>query len=368
MKPVSLSVRAEETLKDPRWSHVCARDARTDGDFVYSVETTGVYCRPSCAARRARPQNVRFHATVAAAEAAGYRPCKRCRPDEPKPPAPSAVIVAKACRLLESCEQPHSLKEIAQSVGLSPFHFHRVFKATLGMTPRQYAEGIRTRRVRESLHAGGTVTDAVYDAGYQSSSRFYESAKSTLGMSPSTFRRKGEGVVIRFAVGRSSLGSVLVGATDRGICAIFLDDDPGYLIQCLRERFKRAEVIQADAAFDEIIARVVQYVDMRVPRLDLPLDIQGTAFQMRVWQELQKIPFGSTVSYSEIAARMGSPGSVRAVASACAANTVAIAVPCHRVLKSDGSISGYRWGPERKKELLAREAREEHSPAKLRDG
>ena len=341
--------------QDPRWTAVAARDRAADGSFWYSVATTGVYCRPSCAARLARPKNVRFHASPAEAEAAGFRPCKRCKPDQPASEAAYATRVAEACRSIEEAEETPSRAELAQAAGLSTYHFHRVFKAATGLTPRGYAAAHRSRRVRDQLSRSNTVTQAIYEAGYTSSSRFYEASDAMLGMTPTAWRAGGADASIRFAIGECDLGSILVAQTDKGICAILLGDDPEALVRDLQDRFRRATLIGGDAEFEALVARVVGFIEAPRIGLDLPLDVRGTAFQHRVWQALSAIPAGSTASYTEIARRIGAPLAVRAVAAACAANALAVAIPCHRVVRTDGALSGYRWGVERKRALLARE-------------
>lgn len=346
---------ARKTEQDPRWQAVIARDVKADGKFFYSVRTTGVYCRPSCASRRARPENVAFHTTAAAAERAGFRPCKRCKPGQPLQ-TPHADKIAAACRLIEASEAPPVLEVLARKVGLSPFHFHRLFKAQTGVTPRGFATAHRAKRVRRALVRNPKVTDAILDAGFASSSRFYEQSNEVLGMTPTAFRAGGPGMQIRFAVGASSLGAVLVAESDKGICAILLGDEPDELVRDLEDRFPKAELIGGDKAFEKRVATVVAFIEAPAKGLDLPLDIRGTAFQQRVWQALRKIPAGRTVSYTDIAKRIGSPQSVRAVAGACAANAIAVAIPCHRVVRNDGGLSGYRWGIERKQALLDKEA------------
>jgi AraC family transcriptional regulator of adaptative response/methylated-DNA-[protein]-cysteine methyltransferase len=348
---------AAATLNDPRWAAVALRDRTADGTFVYSVKTTGVYCRPSCGSRTPRPENVAFHASAAAAERAGFRPCKRCRPDRTSPEAPRDELIAALCRHIERADEVPSLEELARIAGLSPFHLHRVFRAATGVTPRQYAAAHRGRRVRAALvDARRTVTEAIYDAGYNSSGRFYDDAAGLLGMTPSRYRAGGADTVIRFAVGECSLGSILVAATDRGVCAILLGDDPDALARDLQDRFPRARLIGGDRDFERVVAEVVGFVEHPRLGLDLPLDIRGTAFQQRVWQALRGIPAGTTVSYSEVAQRIGAPRSVRAVAQAIASNRLAVAIPCHRVVRNDGALAGYRWGVERKQALIAREA------------
>ena len=338
-----------------RWAAVRARDAAADGHFFYAVRTTGVYCRPSCAARPARRENVSFHLTGAAAEAAGFRPCKRCRPNAPPLAAQRAATVAKACRLIETAETPPDLDALATAVGMSRFHFHRVFKEATGVTPKAYADAHRARRVRNALSRRDSVTEAIYDAGFNSNGRFYAATDDMLGMTPTTFRAGGKGVPIRFAVGECSLGAILVATSDKGVCAILIGDDPAALVHDLEDRFRDAELVGGDAGFEHMVAKVVGFIEAPGLGLDLPLDVRGTAFQRRVWEALREIPAGKTASYSAIAERIGAPKARRAVAQACAANAIAVAIPCHRVVRSDGALSGYRWGVARKRTLLERE-------------
>ncbi|WP_211169206.1 bifunctional DNA-binding transcriptional regulator/O6-methylguanine-DNA methyltransferase Ada [Aromatoleum toluvorans] len=351
-----IEMRAATTTADPRWAAVQARDARADGQFCYAVRTTGVYCRPSCAARLPRPENVEFFATAAEAAGAGYRPCRRCSPSGQAPSQQQAEMVAGLCRQIALAERPPTLEELARAANLSPFHVHRVFKAVTGTTPRAYARACRAARMKATLNEEETVTGAIYAAGYGSSGRFYEEAGRTLGMSAGSYRAGGARQQIRFAVGECSLGAILVASTERGVCAILIDDDPDVLVRDLQDRFPRADLIGGDADYERVVATVVGFVEAPGLGLDLPLDVRGTAFQMRVWQALQAIPAGETVTYTDIANRIGAPKAVRAVAGACAANRLAVAIPCHRVVRSDGGLSGYRWGVERKRRLLAREA------------
>ncbi|MFJ5236583.1 bifunctional DNA-binding transcriptional regulator/O6-methylguanine-DNA methyltransferase Ada [Pseudomonas neuropathica] len=344
-----------DTENDPRWAAVLARDPQADGQFVYAVKTTGIYCRPSSLARLPKPQNVEFFDTAQQAEAAGYRPSKRASKDQSDVAAQHAATVATACRQIEMAENPLALNELAETAGLSPFHFHRVFKAATGLTPRAYAAAHRSRRVRERLADGNSVTDALYDAGFNSNSRFYESANQLLGMKPGDYRAAGQNNDIHFAVGQCSLGAILVAQSERGVCAILLGDDPHQLVCDLQDQFRNANLIGADSGFEQLIAKVVGFIEAPAIGLDLPLDVRGTAFQERVWQALREIPLGSTASYAEIAQRIGAPTSMRAVAQACGANRLAVAIPCHRVVRSDGNLSGYRWGVERKRQLLERE-------------
>jgi len=348
---------ATTTVNDPRWASILARDAAVDGSFYYSVRTTGVYCRPSCAARRARPENVQFHTTREDAEKAGFRPCKRCRPDQPSLLEQHAARVAEACRLIGRSEQAPNLATLAAGAGLSSYHFHRVFKAITGLTPRAYAAAHRADRVRRELGRGSTVTEAIYEAGYNSNGRFYAESDEVLGMTPTRFRAGGADTEIRFAVGECSLGSILVAASERGICSIQLGDDPDALARKLQDQFPKARLVGGDEAFERLVSQVVGFVEAPAIGLDLPLDVRGTAFQQRVWQALREVPAGSTVSYAEVARRIGSPRAVRAVAQACAANKLAVAIPCHRVVRNDGELSGYRWGVQRKRALLDREVR-----------
>ena len=350
------SVARQYRSDDERWAAVVDRDHAAVGEFVYCVTTTGVYCRPGCAARRPRRENVRFHTSCEEAENAGFRPCRRCCPNEPPLAERHARSVAAACRLVETAEELPDLDALAQAAGMSRFHFHRVFKAVTGFTPRAYAAAYRADRTREALRTSSTVTEAIYDSGFNSSGRFYAASPEMLGMAPAIFRDGGAGETIRFAVGECSLGSILAAATARGVCAILLGDDPAALTRELEDRFPRADLVGGDGEFESLVARIVGLVDAPSPGTDLPLDIRGTTFQRRIWLALCDVPAGTTASYSEIADRVGSPKAARAVARACAANPLAVAIPCHRVVRNDGTLGGYRWGVERKRVLLAREA------------
>ena len=347
--------RARLSDDEARWRAVERRDRTAAGTFVYSVRTTGVYCRPGCAARLPRRENVAFHDSCAEAERAGFRPCKRCRPNEPALADQHSAVVARACRMIEEAEEVPSLAALAQAAGLSRFHFHRLFKAVTGVTPKAYAAAHRGKRVRAELTQSGTVTEAIYGAGFNSNGRFYAAAPDLLGMTPTQFRAGGSGNVIRFAVGQCSLGAILVAATEKGVCAIELGDDPEALVRDLQDIFPKARLVGGDAAFERLVAKVVGFVEEPAQGLELPLDIRGTAFQQRVWKALRAIPAGSTATYSEIAKRIGRPKAVRAVAHACASNAIALAIPCHRVVRTDGSLAGYRWGVARKRALLSRE-------------
>jgi AraC family transcriptional regulator of adaptative response/methylated-DNA-[protein]-cysteine methyltransferase len=340
---------------DVRWASVLARDPAADADFVYAVKTTGIYCRPSSSARLPKRENVVFFDTSRDAEAAGYRPSRRHAGDRTASAARRAGLVAEACRLIESVDTELSLDQLAEKAGMSAFHFHRVFKAETGLTPKEYAVTTRVKRVREQLSEAETVTEAIYNAGFNSNSRFYETSAGMLGMRAREYRDGGQNAEIHFAVGQCSLGAILVAQSQRGICAILLGDDPDGLVRDLQDQFGKARLIGGNAGFEKTMAEVVGFVEQPALGLNLPLDVRGTAFQARVWQALRKIPPGATVSYSDIAERIGSPKAVRAVAQACAANHIAVAIPCHRVVRRDGDLSGYRWGVERKRELLQRE-------------
>lgn len=343
------------TIDDDRYEAIRRRDRAFDGTFFYAVRTTGVYCRPSCAARLALRQNVSFHLSCEAAEKAGFRPCKRCKPDQASERARQAEVVRKACAVIDEAEETPALAELARAAGFSPYHFHRMFKRVTGVTPKAYADARRDARLRNGLAASGSVTEAIYDAGFNAPSRFYEGAAGRLGMTPSAYRKGGTGAAIRFAVGQCSLGAVLVAATDKGVCAITFGEEPEALVRDLQDRFPKADLLGDDPAFAQTVAKVVGFVEAPGTGLDLPLDIRGTAFQQRVWQALRAIRPGTTASYADIAAAIGAPSAVRAVAGACANNAIAVAIPCHRVVRSDGALSGYRWGVERKAALLAKE-------------
>ncbi len=341
---------------DARWRAVRERNAKADGKFVFAVKTTGIYCRPSCSSRSANRANVVFYDRPSDAEAQGYRACRRCRPNGTSIAAATAAAVAKACRAIESAEAMPKLDGLAASVGMSAFHFHRQFKAVTGLTPREYGAAQRMKRVRSELAQGGvTVAGAIYGAGFNSNSRFYEKSSDALGMTPTAFKQGGRGAEIYFAVGECSLGAILVARSDKGVCAITLGVDPAALARDLQDRFPNARLVGGDADFEQLVARVVGFVEQPKVGLDLPLDVQGSVFEERVWRALCEIPVGETASYSEVARRIGEPGAARAIARACAANPVAMAIPCHRVVRNDGALSGYRWGVERKQALLERE-------------
>ncbi|MEA2738297.1 MAG: AraC family transcriptional regulator [Acetobacteraceae bacterium] len=340
---------------DPRWARVVARDRTADGVFWYSVMTTGIYCRPACPSRTANPKNVQLHDTLDAAKATGFRPCKRCNPDGQSMDSENVAIVARACRLIEASEDQPSLTDLAAAVGRSASYFHRLFRAATGLTPKDYAAAHRAAKVRQGLEHGNSVTETIYEAGFNSSGRFYEKSTDMLGMTPTRYRAGGTNEEIRFAVGKSSLGAILVASSKQGVVSVLLGDDPEELVRDLQDRFPRAYLIGADREYEALVARVVGFVEAPGLGLDLPLDVRGTAFQQRVWQALREIPVGRTVSYADIAHRIGAPKAVRAVAGACAANRLAVAIPCHRVVRHDGALSGYAWGVDRKRMLLERE-------------
>jgi AraC family transcriptional regulator of adaptative response/methylated-DNA-[protein]-cysteine methyltransferase len=351
-QPVHASARDEA-----RWAAFAARDPAADGRFFVAVKTTGIYCRSSCPAKRPHRSNVSFYDTAEQAETAGFRPCKRCKPDMPSLLQEYAEKVRRACRLIETAEQEPKLDELAQAAGLSSYHFHRIFKSALGVTPKAYATAHRAKRLREELGRTKTVTQAIYGAGFNSNGRFYATSSETLGMTPHQFRSGGPDTEIAFATGECSLGTILVAASGKGVCAIFFGDDATSLQRDLEKQFPRARLVKAGMDFEQLVAKVVTFVEDPRIGLDLPLDIRGTAFQHRVWDALRRIPMGSTASYAEVARTIGAPRAVRAVARACATNRIAVAIPCHRVIGSDGSLTGYAGGIERKRALLAKERR-----------
>jgi AraC family transcriptional regulator of adaptative response/methylated-DNA-[protein]-cysteine methyltransferase len=352
MKPMI----AEINNDDRRWQAVCERDANADGQFVFAVLTTGVCCRPSCHSRRARRENVRFYPDVAAAQAAGFRPCKRCQPDKIDPERQRVEKVAAACRLLEQ-ETPMTLEALAQQLAVSPFHFHRLFKSVTGVTPKAWQQAWRARRLREALSHGESVTDAALAAGFPDSASYYRKADDALGMTARQFKRGGENMTIGWVCGDSAPGRCLVALSERGVCAVLLGENDDVLYTELVSLFPGARLQKGDGAVAERVAQVFTHLDNPQQAVNLPLDIRGTAFQQRVWQALRQIPAGETRSYREVAQSIGQPRAVRAVAGACAANKLAIVIPCHRVVRESGALSGYRWGSERKALLLAREAK-----------
>jgi len=351
------ATQAPHTL-DPEaaWAAVVARDARFDGQFVCAVSSTGIYCRPSCPSRQPRRANVRFFATPEEAEGAGYRPCRRCRPRQGEV-SRQAEAVHRACAFLEAhLEESPTLADLAEEVGLSPHHLQRTFKAATGLSPKQYAARLRAAQFKAEVQRGESVASATYGAGYGSSSRLYEKADANLGMTPGAYRRGGRGMRIAFTTTGSPFGRLLVGATERGICAVTLGDDDAILEAELRREYPSAEIGRDDEALNGWLAAILPRLNGPAAARDLPLDLQATSFQWRVWRALQEIPYGETRSYREIAAALGQPKAARAVAQACAGNRVALVVPCHRVVRGDGTSGGYRWGAERKRQILAAEA------------
>ena len=357
--PMSLSARAAQTEADPRWQDVRARNGAADGRFVYAVRSTGIFCRPSCSSRQPKPENVCFFDQPADAEAAGFRACLRCKPAAADQPG-HGMLMAELCQWIASADDEPTLAQLAERAGMSPYHLQRVFKAVVGVSPKAYAQARRRQRLQASLSQAPAeaprVIDAIFDAGFASTAQLYRDSRAVLGMTPQQYRQGGDLQHIRFGVGECSLGAILVAATAQGICAILLGDDADALVQDLQQRFPRAQLVGGEASFEQWMAQVIGFVDEPTRGLALPLDIRGTAFQQQVWQALQQIPVGCTVSYSELAEKLGMPQASRAVARACASNAIAVAIPCHRVVRRDGGLSGYRWGVERKRALLQHEA------------
>ncbi len=352
-----------DNTDDPRWQHIVSRNPAADETFWYSVKTTGVYCRPSCPSKTPNPKNVRFHGTLESARATGYRPCMRCTPEGPSLTHRHAALVVEACRLIEAGEEEPSLAELADTLGVSPGHLHRLFKHSTGLTPKAYATAHRAKKTREALRHAPSITEAYFDAGFNSSGRFYEQSTAMLGMKPSQFRAGGANEQLIFAVGETSLGSILVASSARGVAAILMGDEPEALLRDLQDRFPNARLTGADPDYETLVAQVVGLIEAPGLGHDLPLDVRGTAFQQRVWQALSRIPAGQTVSYAELAKRIGSPKAIRAVAGACAANPLAVAIPCHRVVRTNGALAGYAWGIERKQRLLERESGQDTNTA-----
>ncbi|MDQ3928105.1 MAG: bifunctional DNA-binding transcriptional regulator/O6-methylguanine-DNA methyltransferase Ada [Chloroflexota bacterium] len=357
-----MSVAMAELIEDKAllsdescWEAVLRRDSGLDGAFVYGVRSTGVFCRPSCPSRRPRREQVRFFPIPEAAEQAGFRSCRRCRPVDAEVRDPHLGLVQQVCRLIErepEDEGATSLTALSEAVGLSPYHLQRVFKRVMGISPRQYAEAQRLRRLKESLHDGETVTNALYDSGYNSSSGLYGKATDQLGMTPATYRKGGVSTQIYYTTAQSPLGRLLVAATERGICAVRMGDNDEQLEAALRDEYHAADLQRDDAVLGEWVEAILAHLAGKLPHLELPIDVRATAFQWNVWEALRAIPYGNTRSYLDVATAIGQPTAVRAVARACATNPVALVVPCHRVIKEDGSLGGYRWGIERKRTLL----------------
>ncbi|TFG66288.1 MAG: bifunctional DNA-binding transcriptional regulator/O6-methylguanine-DNA methyltransferase Ada [Anaerolineales bacterium] len=348
--------------EEARWAAVAQRDQKADGQFVYAVTTTGIYCRPDCASKLPKRGNVLFFDTSIQAETAGFRPCKRCHPQGNDEHNTHQHVIIAACRRIAEAHVPPTLKELARDAGYSPTYFHRLFKKFAGVTPRQYAVTVRDNRVRSDLQSTSNITEAIYEAGFNSSSQFYDTSADTLGMQPSSYRQGGTGAQIRYTVAPCYLGWILIAATMTGICAIEFAGDAQSLEHSLRAKFPQAQIVDNDKPFERMVNQVLTYLDTPRDNLDLPLDIRGTVFQQRVWQALRQIPPGAPVSYSHIAENLNQPTAARAVAQACAANKIAVAIPCHRVVRADGGLGGYRWGIERKRALLEKEAEEYTQP------
>lgn len=341
---------------EAQWQAVLTKDARFDGQFVFAVSSTGIYCRPSCPSRRARRDRVSFFQLPEAAEQAGFRACRRCHPREMRVVDTQTQMARLVCRIIEENQgEPITLAKLSQEVGVSAFHLQRTFKSIMGITPRRYAETCRVNKFKQGVRKGEAITNAIYDAGYGSSSRLYESASSQLGMTPATYGKGGRGAVIHYAIADSPLGSLLVAATNKGVCSVMLGDSPEELTADLLREFPAAEIRNDPKPLRLSLNAIVEQLKHKSPRIDLPLDIQATAFQRQVWEQLRAIPYGQTHSYSEVAKAIGQQKAVRAVARACATNPVALVIPCHRVIREDKSLGGYRWGLERKKKLLETE-------------
>jgi AraC family transcriptional regulator, regulatory protein of adaptative response / methylated-DNA-[protein]-cysteine methyltransferase len=347
--------QTQDTISDLRWNILRERRQQTEQPFYYGVITTGIYCRPNCSSRLPRRENVRFFDTVDEASQAGFRPCKRCRPNLPEQTDSTQAAVLQACVIMDNAEEIPTLAELAGAVGLSPFYFQRQFKSIVGVTPKQYAMEKRKQRIQANLQAGEPVTTALYDAGYSSSAPFYNQARQALGMTPSTYKNGGNGARIHYAIHETRLGWLLVAVTAAGVCAIEFGESQAQLEASLHTRFPQAEIIPGGSVFDGWVQRILAFLDRPSQDLELPVDVRGTAFQHQVWQALRQIPLGETISYTELARRVGRPKAVRAVARACAVNQVAVVIPCHRVVGASGSLTGYRWGIERKRWLIERE-------------
>jgi len=349
--------------RDARWLAVQARDRGADGEFVYAVRSTGIYCRPSCPSRKPRREQVVFFPLAEAAEQKGFRPCRRCQPRTAVVHDGRTQAVARVCREIDGLIQSDggeetriTLSELSARAGMSAHQLERAFRGVMGITPRQYVDVQRMRRLKSKLRKGDDVTTALYDAGFGSSSRLYERAPAQLGMTPATYRKGGEGMQIHYTIVNSPLGRLLVGATDRGISALYLGEADGRLEEALRREYPRAEIQRDRNGLEGWVGKILSHLKGKEPHLDLPTDVQATAFQRRVWEELRKIPYGTTRTYSQVARAIGRPRAIRAVARACATNPVSVVVPCHRVVREDGKLAGYRWGLERKEKLLAHEA------------
>ena len=358
MKPQTNLFPDDRDDQEAKWNAVLAKDARFDGQFVFAVSSTGIYCRPSCPSRRPRRDRVSFFQLPEAAEQAGFRACRRCHPRMTRIGDPQVEMVQQVCRLIEENEgEPITLAMLSEQIGVSSFHLQRTFKSIMGITPTRYAETYRVSKFKQGVRDGDAITSAIYDAGFGSSSRLYERASTHLGMTPATYGKGGRGAVISYAIVDSPLGSLLVAATNKGVCSVMLGDSPAKLKTNLSQEFPAAEIRNDEQPLRSALNAIVEHLKNKTPHVDLPLDIQATAFQQQVWEQLRKIPYGETYSYGAVAKAIGQEKAVRAVARACATNPVALVIPCHRVIREDKSLGGYRWGLERKKKLLEREAR-----------
>lgn len=340
---------------DARWKAINENNSNADGAFYYAVITTGIYCRPSCRSKLPNRDNVEYFKTCGDAEAAGYRACKRCKPRAMSKAEETEQKIIHACRIIEESETSIKLDALATQVNLSPYHFHRLFKKIVGITPKQYASRQKSRRFQTNLKTSPSITDAIYSSGYSSSGSAYDKKRDQLAMKPKVYRKGAEGVTITYGLSQCFLGWVIVAATDRGICAIEFADDPETLPEQVQARFPKAQLNKADRGFKKLIKEVVDFIESPKDTFQVPLDIQGTAFQQKVWEVLRQIQPGETTSYTDVAERIGKPNAVRAVASACAANKLAVVIPCHRVVSKSGKTGGYRWGPDRKQRLLKSE-------------
>jgi AraC family transcriptional regulator, regulatory protein of adaptative response / methylated-DNA-[protein]-cysteine methyltransferase len=353
MKPQTNLFPEDLNDQETKWQAVLSKDSRFDGQFVFAVSSTRIYCRPSCPSRRPRRDRVSFFQLPEAAEQAGFRACRRCHPRRSRVMDPQVEMVRQVCRLIEDNQgEPITLAVLSEQIGVSSFHLQRTFKSIMGISPSQYAEASRISKFKKGVRSGESITNAIYDAGFGSSSRLYESASSQFGMTPATYGKGGRGVVINYAVAESPLGSLLVAATNKGVCSVKLGDSQSTLEVDLKNEFPAAEIHRDDKELRPAIAATVEHLEGKTPHINLPLDVRATAFQRQVWEQLRAIPYGKTLSYREVAKAIGHQKAVRAVARACATNPVALVIPCHRVIREDKSLGGYRWGLERKKRLL----------------
>lgn len=358
---MSLALKSQTEInwnEDELWQAVVAKDPRYDGQFVFAVSSTKIYCRPSCPSRRANRDRVSFYSLPEAAEHAGFRACKRCQPRHARVMDPQVELIQSLCRHLDSTDSEDvKLADLAEKTGVSPFHLQRTFKSIMGISPRQYLAARRFGQFKSSVKEGQSITHALYDSGFNSSSRLYENAAGELGMTPATYSRGGKGAHIKYTIVDSTLGRLLVAVTERGVCSVTMGDSDRHLEKTLRKEFSEADIERTDGPLRDTVSKVLKHLSGKEPHLDLSIDIRSTAFQRQVWEQLRAIPYGSTVSYGDVARALGKPGAVRAVGHACATNPVALVIPCHRVVREDKSLGGYRWGLERKQKLLEQEKR-----------